>query len=157
MRISILAALLAVIALLAAMVPVAAAAPLKDTDGAPNVTDSSPTGYFIFHDENGFHLRTHGPKAEHNFFAVLRTRGTFENVDPIRLEQDDQVDITDGGHKMVIHFHTFDGIDGVNFTVNGGDKLHLKLELDGKDAPTDQIYLGPQGKHPKHNPFSIKF
>ncbi len=157
MRTSALAAIFAVAALLVALVPVASAAPLTSTEGAPNVTDSSPTGYFIFHDENGFHLRTHGPQAEHNFYAVLRTTGTFENVDPIRLEPDDTVDITDGGHRMVIHFHTYDGIDGVNFRVDGGDKLHLKLELDGKDAPTDQIYLGPQGRHPKHNPFTIKF
>ena len=158
MRISrTLAALLAAVALLATLVPITEAAPLTDADGAPNVTDNSPTGYFIFHDENGFHLRTHGPKAEHDFRAVLHTKGTFENVDPIRLEQADTVDITDGGHRMVLHFHTFDGIDGVNFTVNGGDKLHLKLEMDGKLAPTNQIYLGPQGKHPKQNPFTIKF
>jgi hypothetical protein len=157
MRKSAFAALVAVVALLAVMIPVASAAPLTDTNGSPNVTDDSPTGYFIFHDENGFHLRTHGPKAEHDFRAVLTTKGTFDGVDLIRLEPDDQVQLEDGGHRMVIHFHTFDGIDGVNFVVKGGDKLHLKLELDGQDAPTNQIYLGPQGRHPKHNPFSIKF
>jgi hypothetical protein len=157
MRKSAFAALFAVAALLLALVPVASAAPLTTTEGAPNVTDDSPTGYFIFHDENGFHLRTHGPKAEHDFRAVLRTKGTFENVDLIKLEPDDSVQLENGGHRMVIHFHTFDGIDGVNFTVNGGDSLHLKLDLDGKLAPTSQIYLGPQGRHPKHNPFKIKF
>jgi hypothetical protein len=157
MRTLTFSALFAVAALLVVLVPVASAAPLSTTEGAPDVTDSSPTGYFIFHDENGFHLRTHGPKAEHDFEAVLRTKGTFEHLDLIKLEPDDRVHVTDGGHRMVIHFHTYDGIDGLNFTVNGGDALRLNLKLDGQRASTNQIYLGPQGRHPKHNPFTLKF
>ena len=152
-----LAALLAVSALLLCLVPVASAAPLGSVEGAPTIDASSATGYYIFHDENGFHLRTHGPGAQHDFDAALHSKGTFENVDVVKLESGDKVDVTDGGHRMVIHFRTFDATDGVNFTVNGGDKLHLALKLDGRPAKTDEIFLGGQGKHPKHNPFTIKF
>ena len=151
-----LGALVAAGAMLIALVPAAAAAPLSNAEGAPTITDDRPTGYYIWHSDDGFHLRTHGPAAEHDFQAVLRTDGTFENVDVVKLEAGDTVDVTDGGHRMVIHFHTFDFTDGVNFTVRDGKKLHFNLKLDGKKAPTDQIFLGAQGKHPKKNPFTVK-
>jgi hypothetical protein len=143
-------------ALLLAAAPAVSAAPLSRAEGAPNITDNSPTGYYIFHNDDGFHLRTHGPGAEHDFDAVLHTDGTFENVDVVKLEADDRVDVTDGGHRMIIHFHTFDLTDGVNFTVREGERLRLDLKLDDQPAATSQIFLGAQGKHPKHNPFSIK-
>jgi hypothetical protein len=150
---SALATLVAVVML----TPAASAAALSAAEGAPNVTDSSPAGYFIFHDENGFHIRTHGPGTEHDFVAVLHSTGTFENLDLIKLESADSVAVSDGGHRLVMHFHTFDGIDGLNFRVNGGDDLRLDLKLDDQQASTSQIFLGPRGHHPKHDPFTIHF
>ena len=119
-----------------------AGCPLSKTEGAPDI---DKTGYYLWHADDGFHLRTHGPGAEHDFDAVLRTRGTFENVD-----------VVDGGHQLNIHFHTFDFTDGVNFTVRGGERLHLSLKLDDKLAPTEQIFLGTKRVHPRKNPFTIK-
>ena len=46
--------------------------------------------------------------------------------------------------------------DGVNFTVRGAERLRLNLKLDDKPATTDEIFIGPNGRHPKHNPFTIK-
>jgi hypothetical protein len=113
-------------------------------------------GYYIWHNDDGFHLRTHGPGAEHVFDAVLKTKGTFENVSVVKLENDDRVDVVDAGHKMIIHFHTFDGTDGVNFTIKDGERLRLNLKVDDEHIATSSIFLGAKGVHPKHNPFSIR-
>jgi hypothetical protein len=156
MRKHFLAALLATGALMVALVPAVSAATLSRVEGAPTITEASPTGYYIWHTDDGFHLRTHGPGAQHDFDAVLRTKGTFENVSVVKLEADDSVDVVDGGHKMIIHFRTFDLTDGVNFTISGGERLRLKLRLDDKLAATSEIFLGEKGVHPKHNPFTIK-
>ena len=157
MRKHILAALIATGALLAVLVPAASAAAPKGVDGAPTITEDSPTGYYIWRNDDGFHLRTHGPGAQHDFDAVLRTKGTVENVDVVKLEADDRVDVVDGGHKMIIHFRTFDLTDGVNFTIREpAESLRLNLRLDDKPAATSEIFLGVQGRHPKHNPFRIK-
>lgn len=147
--------MIAVAALLVAMIPVASAAPLSATEGAPNDNDGSPTGYYIFHNDETFHLHTHGPGAEHDFDAVLRSKGTFDNVNVQHLEAGDRADVVDGGHELVLHFHTFNATDGVSFTIRNGDKLHLNLKLDDKPIDTNSIFLGPKGRHPKHNPFSI--
>jgi len=154
------AVLIATGALLLAVAPAAFAAPATPkpsvAEGTPTVDDSRPMGYFIWHNDDGFHLRTHGPGAEHVFDAVLHTRGTFENVDVVKLENDDRVDVLDGGHTLSIHFHTFDGIDGVNFTIRGGEALRLNLKVDDEQISTQSIFLGVEGRHPKHNPFSIR-
>lgn len=161
MRNYFLASVFSATALLMSFAPSASAqsATADETaNGTPNITQNSPTGYYLFRSngDDGIHLRTHGPGAEHDFDATLHTKGIFENVDPIRLEDGDRVDVLDGGHALAIHFHTFDFTDGVNFTVRGGERLRLHLRLDDKLAPTDQIFLGDDGHHPAHNPFTIR-
>jgi hypothetical protein len=156
-----LASLFAGSVLLLALVPGASAqsAAAPDTaQGTPSITQNSPTGYYLFraNGDDGIHLRTHGPGAEHDFDAVLRTSGTFENVDVVKLEDGDRADVLDGGHELVLHFHTFDFTDGVNFTVRGSERLRLNLKLDGTQIPTDEIFLGADGHHPANNPFRIK-
>ena len=154
------AAFLATGALLLALTPAAFAAPATPkpsvAEGTPTIDHDKPMGYYIWHSDDGVHLRTHGPGAEHVFDAVLRTKGTFENVDVVKLEKDDRVDVLDGGHKMVIHFHTFDATDGVNFTIREGERLHFNLKLDDQFIGTDHIFLGAHGVHPKDNPFTIR-
>jgi hypothetical protein len=156
-RKSILASAFAVAALLLTLASVASAAPLSSTEGTPNDSDSSRTGYYIFHNDDSFHMHTHGPGTEHNFDAVLRTDGTFDNISVLHLENGDRADVTDGGHALVLHFHTFGATDGVDFTVRGAERMHLNLKLDNQPASTDQIFLGPQGRHPAHNSFNLKF
>ncbi len=156
MRKSILAALFALGALSLALVPAASAASLSKVDGAPTITDSTPTGYYIWHTDDRFHLRTHGPGLQHDFDAVLRTNGTFENVSVVKLEDGDRADVIDGGHELVIHFHTYDFTDGVNFTIRDGTRLGLNLKLDDKTADPSSIFLGEKGVHPKKNPFRVK-
>ena len=156
MRQHVLAAIFACGALMLAVAPAALAAPTPAVnDGKPDINEDSPTGYYIWHDD-GFHLRTHGPHARHDFDAVLRTDGTFENVDPVRLEDGDRVDLLDGGHELAIHFSTFDFTDGVNFTIRDGKHLHFNLKLDDTHTATDHIFLGAHGVHPKNNPFTIR-
>ncbi len=126
-----------------------------DLDGHPNLTKDNPVGYYIWHNEDGLHLRTHGPGDEHYFTARLRTDGMFEKVEAVRLENKDNYEILDNGHLLVLRFHTYDFTDGLNFRVQGGTKLHFNLHLDRKPIATESIYLGDDGNHPATNPFTI--
>jgi hypothetical protein len=142
-------------ALVLASVPAAFAWQGPVNEGAPDIDQNSPTGYYIWHNDDGLHLRTHGPGEKHDFVAHLRTDGTFEDVSPVRLEDGDRVDVVDGGHELLIEFHTYDFTDGVDFRVNGGKRLRFNLKLDGRLISTDHIFLGKDRDHPPHNPFAL--
>ena len=162
MRNLLLASLFSVSAVALAFLPSAAsaqsAAAPETANGTPSITDNSPAGWYVFrgNGDDGIHVRTHGPGAEHDFDAILRTRGTFENVDVVKLEDGDHVDVLDGGHELAIHFHTYDYTDGVDFVARGGERLRLNLKVDGQETPTSQIYLGEDLHNPAHNPFTFK-
>lgn len=126
------------------------------TEGDPGLTHEMPTGYYLWRDDNGLHLRTHGPDEEHLFTARLWTDGTFTDVDAVRLESRDDFAVIDGGHTLVLRFHTYDATDGVNFRIRGGSRLRLALKLDGEYVETESIFLGARGIHPRTNPFTIK-
>lgn len=132
-----------------------ATAPARLAAGAPDLHPRAPTGYYLWHDEGGWHLRTHGPGARHEFSARLTTDGTFTAVDAVRLEHRDRIAITDGGRTLRLHWHTYDGLDGVDFRVQGGTFLRFDLELEGRPITPERIFLGRRGHHPAHNPFTL--
>lgn len=126
-------------------------------EGKPDSFDNDARiGYYIWRDDDGLHLRTTGPGPRHIFKAKLTTDGSFSNARLIRLEGDDWISVRDGGQTLITHFETFDGVDGVDFGVDGGSELRLKLKLDGQLIPTSDIYLGDKGAHPSENPFVLK-
>ncbi len=119
--------------------------------------DGRPVGYYIGRTDDGrFRLRSHGPNVRHRFTAVLRTDGKFVNVETVRLEAGDGVRVSDDGHTLRYDVHTFDGLDGVDFRIEGGDVVTFHLELNGSLIDTDRIYLGAADAHPAHNPFRIR-
>jgi len=132
------------------------ATPATTTAGAPATNDASPVGYYLWHDDGVYHLRTHGPGAEHRFVARLKTNGTFQDVDKAMLEKDDRVTVKDDGHMMVLRFQTYGAWDGVDFRVDGGEHVNLNLKLDGQEISTANIFLGSGGAHPATDPFTIE-
>ena len=153
MRTKLLAMLLACTALVAFTVPTFAWQ--SRLEGNPGVSDASPAGYYLWHDDDGLHLRTHGPGAEHSFTARLHTDGVFMDLSPVALEADDQSYLENGGHDLVIKFHTYDGIDGVDFRIDGGSIMTGEANLDGAPISPANIFLGASEKNPVQNPFGL--
>lgn len=122
----------------------------------------SADGYYIWcgPSETGatdreLHLRTTDQKGVFVYSGVLRTNGTFKDVEKVRDEQDDHVDVLDNGHEIKFSFVTYSGIDGFNFNVDGGTKVRYKLDQSGTPISTSSIFLGKDSVHPKHNPLTI--
>jgi hypothetical protein len=126
-----------------------------DVEGKPDRLEAGgPVGWYFWHDDDGLHLRTAGPTSDRKSFdATLHTDGEFRGVRLIRLEGGDAFAVRDGGHTLAVHFNTYEGIDGVDFAVEGGSRLHLNLRQDGSLSATDEIYLGEDSSHPGDNPF----
>jgi hypothetical protein len=128
-----------------------------EAEGQPeSLRDAGDLGYYIWHDRDGFHLRTTGPGPRHVFRATLRTDGRFADVRLVRLEGDDGYVIRDGGRRLDLRFETWSAVDGVDFQVLNDDRIRFELRIDGRLAPTERIFLGREGRHPSRNPFTIK-
>jgi len=124
--------------------------------GAPEIRPDAPAGYYIWRDDDGINLRTHGPREAHHFRAALYTDGVFVDVKPIAGELGDKVRVARNGHALILDVHTYDATDGVNFRVRGGTRLTFRLELEDRLIATDQIFLGSIRSHPDTNPFTVR-
>jgi hypothetical protein len=112
-------------------------------------------GYFIWHDDNGLHLRTTTKGQSHVFSGTLRTNGRFVDVHGVRLESDDAYKVGPERHQMKFNFETAGGVDGIDFKVEGGEKVVFDLLLDGHKITSDEIYGGTGSWHPDKSEFDI--
>jgi hypothetical protein len=163
LRVVALSGLIGLAALLAPLAPATAPAlawedrAQGDSDRLQNaVQDDDHPGVYIWHDDNGWHLRTTDKDHDgaHVYHGELTTDGSFRNVDAVRDEDRDRVS-RDGDDTIRFHFVTYGQVDGFNFDVSGGDHVRFKL-YEGDDAlRTSHIYLGDDGEHPDDNEFTI--
>jgi hypothetical protein len=125
-------------------------------EGRPASFEAGSTGgYYIWHDDSGFHLRTTDPEGvESHFTGTLTTNGVFHDLTAIRAEQDDKVEQVGDG-TIIFDLHTYSGIDGFDFDVRGGDRVTFELKRDHNLIGVDHIFLGEDGVHPNHNPFTV--
>ena len=119
--------------------------PFTVLEGKPEFNDVDDAGYWLWHDENGLHLRTTTRGLPHRFIGVIRTRehAAFYNVSLIRDEQRPR----NRNHSIqvdndLIRFRltTYDGIDGLDFRLNG-EGFCVDLNNNGHNAEGN-VYLG---------------
>jgi hypothetical protein len=115
-------------------------------------------GFYIWHNANEdthWHVETTDPKGvSHVYTGTLTTDGKFVNLVNVRPEGDDTITQTGDG-TITFRLHTFDGIDGLKFSVDGGQHLTMDLQVDGAEAATNMIYLGRHRHHPAAVPFTF--
>jgi hypothetical protein len=149
------AALTAVAAL--ALITGAAFAWTGHVQGKPsNFAAGGTDGYYVWHDDSGLHLRTTDSSGAFKYTGVLHTNGTFVDVNPVRLEADDKVELVDGGKTIRFQLVTAEGIDGIDFRVDGGTRVRFALQRDRHPIDAANIFLGEDSAHPPHNPFTIQ-
>ena len=74
---------------------------------------------------------------------------------PFKDEGDDTFTVTGPNNDdLDFDFHTFSGVDGVDFRVKGGSYAIVTLYRDGDPLPIDHIFLGAYSQHPDTDPFS---
>lgn len=125
-------------------------------DGRPDSFDPGSTkGYFIWHDDNGFHMWTTTKGYQHHFSGVIRTDGRFVDVHGRRLETDDWYRVGPERHELKFEFTTAGGEDGVNFRIEGGDRVNFDLFIDGHRINPEEICIGSRGWHPERSDFTL--
>ncbi len=110
-------------------------------------------GYYVWHDERGWHLRTTTPRrTPHLFTGTIVSSGDIKLVHQYRDEGRDSVRV--GGAKLSFFFTTYTGVDGVDLVVGCTESVTFRARAGGRIVPSSRIWLGA-GDHAPNNPFTI--
>lgn len=126
-------------------------------------------GYFIWQDQNGFHLWTSTANGKHVFTGTITTDGSRFDVAKNSLEADtpfgrmlrhnrpqDSVRVDNKRDKITFQFsHSGRDADGITFRPIGGSRVKFDLYMDGKRIDPSQIYIGGEGWRPGRSVFTL--
>jgi hypothetical protein len=125
------------------------------------LTDQPPR-YYVWHDAQGWHLRS--ASKEKNFVhftgSIELTKGEFGQLRPIGLESKgkyaDRWSVDANRKKLQFDIHTSGSFDGFDFTVakDQTGEMQCDLNIGGKAMPK-RIFVGKDSEHPRELPFSV--
>lgn len=113
------------------------------------------TGYFMWQDKEGLHLRTTS-ETRHVFSGVIRTNGRFENVFGKMTEPDDYARVNEERDEINFKFTTAGGEAGLDLSLKGGTYIKFDLSMDGEGADPANIFVGRDGWHPGDYKFTLR-
>jgi hypothetical protein len=138
---------------------------LKDDSGWPVVADGRPAGLdggdaaadYIWHDGTGWHLRvTHQSDRHQVWSGVLTTKGTFSDVDAVKLERNDYFKVSPDKHTIVFRFYNYGAIDGLDLRTHCAEGIHFALRADGAPVNPTEVIIGHGAHNPPQVPFTIR-
>jgi hypothetical protein len=116
--------------------------------------------YAIWHDDNGWHVRTTTAKREHVFRGHVRVEdGVFERIYSHDLEKEGKLrdwwKVGPERHRVTFDFKTDRGVDGIDFRISrSARRLHFDLHIDGRPEP-GRVFVGRFNQNPGKIPFDL--
>lgn len=129
--------------------------PFSTLEGKPSLNADGDRGFWLWHDEDGIHLRTTTRGLPHVFSGVIRTRERAEFYDVHRFRQEhapqnrDRTVVADND-AIRFRFTTYDGMDGLDFRLSGAI-FCVQLENNGHEA-VNATHLGVEETTPAELP-----
>ena len=124
-------------------------------EGVPGALHQAEKGIFIWHDNEGIHIRGVSKHQRTVFTGTVETNGRFYAIQERGLEGGDHLRV-DGDHNTLrFRFTVHGGVDGVDFRVQGGNRLSFVLDTNGRNAHPADINVGREGWHPGDNRFTL--
>lgn len=135
----------------------ALAAHSPNLDGPPAAfIAGETTGYFMWQDKEGLHLRTTTSGANHVFTGVIRTNGKFGDILGKTVGTDDYVRIDRSRSEINFRFNIAGGDAGIDLSVKGGTCITFALSMDGEGVDPANIVIGRDGWQPADSKFTLR-
>ncbi len=142
------------VALVAGAGAAAMALPNEDFQGRPKFKVGAELGAFVWHDEDGQHVRfTTKGKIVRKFSGKVCGEKVVK-LDPFELEPADSASIGPEGHCVHFDFTTDGAVDGFDFRAEGA-VLTYDFQQDGTQMAVGLIRIGAKNKHPNQSPFVL--
>ncbi|VBB06717.1 Hypothetical protein LUCI_1953 [Lucifera butyrica] len=126
-------------------------------DGKPAAFNpGQSTGYFIWQDKDGLHLRTTSAGKEHVFSGSIHTDGAFEDILEKTAGPDDFFHISGNRGKIAFQLTTAGEDSGIDLHVDEGTYVTFNLSMDGDKMDPNLIFIGNEGWHPDNCKFTLR-
>lgn len=132
-------------------------APAKNDpwDGKPSFEAGESKGYFIWNDDEGWHVRWTTKNKKHAFSGTLTCDGSFVRYEAVSKGKKDFIKQT-GKSRIEFDAQVDGGKDGFDFQLTSSTAtITFDLEIDGKAAPIDSVKMGSGKTRPAAVPFTI--
>lgn len=124
-----------------------------DPKGRPKgMGPNASSGFYIWQDERGWHLRTIATaNQKHHFSGEIIVEGG--NLNDAKQYRDEPANwLKTQGNKINIDLNSDRTIDGIDFQANGS--LTFNLQVDDRTEPT-LIHVGANSDNPSGIPFTL--
>lgn len=128
----------------------------SDLEGQPStLREGAMASYWIWHDSDGYHLRTTTAHDRRVFSGRIEFSGGSGWAKAYQLGPDDVVKLTPQG--IAFHLATQRSLNGFDFRMDYPSQATLSLELDDDKGQkvVQHVFLGQNNVHPNTNPLTI--
>ena len=126
---------------------------IKQLKGKPNYNQEKFSGYILWKESNGFHLRWRTKKWKKSSF-----QGTLTYQDKIMITKKDNIqndDTLKKAGKKTIEWDVKGQDQMIGFNFLTPKSFTLDLRINNKKVKSKEIYFGPKMQNPEENPFII--
>ncbi len=114
------------------------------------------TGFFIWQDRDGLHLRTSTDGSRHVFSGTIRTDGVFRDTFGKSKGGDDFFRVSGDRSKVTFQFTNLGDTAAIDMFIDGGSYVAFNLSLDGAESDPAAIFIGREGWHPGDYKFTLQ-
>jgi hypothetical protein len=124
-------------------------------EGRPRYEPGESTGYFVWKDESGWHVRWTAKAGRPRFSGRISSDGFLADYKAVGQDWRGLITQANEGTITFVAFYA-PSRDGIDFRLSeSAGTVAFDLAIDGERTPANRVRLGAGGRHPARVPFTI--
>jgi hypothetical protein len=116
----------------------------------------SPSGDYLWHNTNGFHLRVTHAHSDLRVYSATITSSAPLRMERVRLEGADVAKLSANRRTIVFVFANHGYVDGIDFHTDCATRLTVsRLHIGNRNLDRHRVFLGAAKAHPAAVPFVV--